>query len=407
MTIYSDLSARLRAALADPELTRLSPGLSLGVDIILGQDGIGLSFSEGEARLVSAGAGTVRIVAQEADWAQTLKSPPPPTFHSFTAFQIANPAFAVEGDAEAIATARPVLERLFELVTATPVAQAPAVRRDIAQITGKYAPVQIGGREHLVYFETAGVDGPPVLFLHTAGADGRQYLPQLADVELAARYRLFAIDLPFHGKSLPPDDWDGGPYLLTSDLYRDWCSAFIEQVIGERAIIVGGSMGAAMALVMAAERPALTVGIVALEPPFRSKGRRNPYQNHVRVHGGLHNGAYVRGLMSPTSPISQRRRASWIYSQGAPGVYPGDLAFYSDEFDGAITGPQIDAGRTPIALLSGTYDYSATPADGARLAAHIPGALHLVMEGLGHFPATEHPDLFRPWLIEGLNHVTA
>ncbi len=39
--------------------------------------------------------------------------------------------------------------------------------------------------------------------------------------------------------------------------------------------------------------------------------------------------------MSPLSPESDRRRAAWIYSQGAPGIYGGDLAFYSDEFDGA------------------------------------------------------------------------
>ena len=164
-------------------------------------------------------------------------------------------------------------------------------------------------------------------------------------------------------------------------------------------------MGAAVALVLAAERPADIIGIVAIEPPFQSRGRRNPYQNHIAVHGGLHNGAYVRGLMSPTSPLENRRRASWIYSQGGPGVYPGDLTFYSDEFDGAVTAPRIDAQATPVALLSGTYDYSATPQDGAKLAALIPGALHVVMDGLGHFPMIEHPNSFRPHLVRGLDHV--
>src|SRR3712207_7469655 len=53
-------------------------------------------------------------------------------------------------------------------------------------------------------------------------------------------------------------------------------------------------------------------------------------------------------------------------SQGAPQIYTGDLAFYSDEFDGAVVAPRIDAAQTPVALLCGTYDYSATPEDGAR-----------------------------------------
>lgn len=163
-------------------------------------------------------------------------------------------------------------------------------------------------------------------------------------------------------------------------------------------------MGAGMAMVLAGARPDLVRGIVAIEPPFQSKGRRNAYQHHVAVHGGLHNASFVRGLMSPTSPEADRRRAAWIYSQGAPGIYTGDLAFYSEEFDGALVAPRIDAAKTPVALLCGTYDYSASPADGAKLAALIPGAKLDVMEGLGHFPMCENPNLFRQHFLAGLIH---
>ena len=109
--------------------------------------------------------------------------------------------------------------------------------------------------------------------------------------------------------------------------------------------------------------------------------------------------------MSPTSPLDSRRRAAWIYSQGAPEIYAGDLAFYSDEFDGAEVAPRIDAARTPVSLLCGTYDYSATPEDGAKLAALIPGADLRIMDGLGHFPMCEHPDLFHPHLLAALAQV--
>lgn len=60
--------------------------------------------------------------------------------------------------------------------------------------------------------------------------------------------------------------------------------------------------------------------------------------------------------MSPTSPAAMRRRAGWIYAQGGPGIYAGDLAFYSDEFDGASVGPRIDTDRCPVHLLCGEYD---------------------------------------------------
>ena len=233
----------------------------------------------------------------------------------------------------------------------------------------------------------------------------RQFHAQLADSGLAQSHRMIAPDMPFHGRSMPPAGWEGEPYRLTAARYLDWCAAVVEQVVEEEVVVAGGSMGAGMALWLAAERPDLVAGVIAIEPPFQSKGRRNPYQHHVGVHAGLHNAAFVRGLMSPTSPLDQRRRAAWIYSQGAPEIYSGDLAFYSEEFDGAVIGPRIDTTRTPTALLCGTYDYSATPEDGARLAALMPGALLRVMDGLGHFPMCEHPDLFRPHLVAALAHV--
>lgn len=405
MTAFSNLQIRIQGCMSDSELVRLSPSLTVKVALEIDAEQIGLIIHDGRVEIAPTEDAQVRISASSAAWESVLKLPPPPTYQSFTALQIANDQFDVSGDSQLIAQARPALERLFELITLSPPAVAEPVERSLAEVLGHYGRISSQGLAYDVYYETAGT-GIPVLFLHTAGADGRQYQEQMSDLGLGKQYQMYALDLPFHGKSSPPKNWDGGSYRLTSAQYRDWCVAFIEQVIGQPAIIVGGSMGAAMALVLAAEAPQVVAGVVALEPPFQSRGRRNPFQNHVSVHGGLHNGAYVRGLMSPTSPVADRRRASWIYSQGGPGVYPGDLAFYSDEFDGAITAAAIDTAKTPVALLSGTYDYSATPADGAKLAALLAEHLHIVMSGLGHFPMIEHPDHFRPFLVQGLNYVT-
>lgn len=408
MTVALDLRRAFAAAAGDRELARLGPGLAAAVRVEVGEDGgaFALRLGDGTASVEDAAGSDADITvrADEAAWAEVLRRPAPPTFHAFTALDLANPRFTVEGDRLRIAQARPVLERLFERVAAGPARAAPPVRRDLGQVRGRYARVDAGGQRFDVYIETAG-SGPPVVFLHTAGADSRQFQAQLADVELAARHTLIAFDLPFHGRSMPPRDWDGGPYRLDQATYLAWCAAVLEQVVGAPATVVGGSMGAAMALVLAAERPDLLRGAVAIEPPFRSAGRRNPFQHHVAVHGALHNAAFVRGLMSPESPEDDRRRAAWIYGQGAPGVYSGDLAFYSEEFDGAVTAPRIDARRTPVALLCGTYDYSAPPEDGQKLAALIPGGARIeVMPGLGHFPMCENPDLFRPYLVAALEH---
>ncbi|MEO6014517.1 MAG: alpha/beta hydrolase [Devosia sp.] len=405
MDIVSDLRQRATDSILDRELLRLSPGLRASLRVQIGDNGFRVVLGENPA--VDDGVNAdVTVQAEPGAWAEMLKSPPPPTFHSFTALQLANPAFRVMGEPEIIGRARPALERIFEIVAGSVPMEAKPVARDIRQIRGGYHPITIDGTDYDVYCDEAGA-GTPVLFLHTAGADGRQFQAQLADTGLAKDYHMFAVDLPFHGRSMPPRSWTGEPYKLTAALYSTWCAAIIRDIIGEPAIVAGGSMGAAMAMVMAADFAPITRGIVAIEPPFQSKGRRNPYQNHVSVHGGLHNASYVRGLMSPTSPQTDRRRASWIYSQGAPGIYPGDLSFYSDEFDGAIIAPKIDTAATPVALLSGTYDYSATPADGRKLNALIPGSLFVEMDGLGHFPMVEHPDHFRGYFVQALDFLMA
>lgn len=407
MDIETDLLERLGRCAVDRELARLAPHLDIEVRLNLGEgNSIQFAVRNGTLDLRSHVQNPQVIVTASAQkWAEVLRKPPPPRFHAFTALHIANDAFVIHGSDLLIAQARPALERIFELITETPATIGPAAPRDLGQISGRYYSVEAEGRCYEIYAETAG-QGIPVVLLHTAGADARQYLDQLADVQLASRFRLIAPDMPFHGRSFPPLDWDGGPYRLTAALYEAWCAAILTQVAGAPAILVGSSMGAAMALHLAAERPELLRGVVAVEPPFRASGRINPYQNHVAVNAALHNGSYVRGLMSPKSPMARRRRAAWVYAQGAPGVYPGDLAFYVHEFDGAVTAPKIDANRTPVALLCGTYDYSATPDDGKRLAALIPKAHLEIMPGLGHFPMCENPKLFRPYLATALQHVT-
>lgn len=312
----------------------------------------------------------------------------------------------MEGDPAAFARSLHLLERLLELLRGpTPPPTPPAVERDPGQIEGRYHALAFAGQRVTVFAERAGA-GAPVVFLHTAGADARQFHMLLADVGLARRWQLWAFDLPFHGRSMPPPHWAGGREPLTQALYQGCCAAFVEQVVREPAFFVGCSMGAAMALVLASARPDLVRGVVAIEAPYRARGRLNPYLAHPAVNSAAHNPSYVRGLMSPLASASARRAAAWIYGQAGLGVYAGDLAFY-EEFDGAAVAPRIDAARTPVALLAGAYDYSATPEDAERLAAAIPGSAVHVMPDLGHFPMLEHPDLFRPYLLAGLEHLAA
>lgn len=403
--LASSLATRLAAALADPEARAAQAGLGETIALDVGDASIGLvpDGSGYRVALPAAAQPTVRLAGSREAWAEALEPLPPPGAQSVTALRRSG-RLRAEGDPIALARSLFLLERLLELVRGrAALPPGPAVARDPGRIEGRYHRLSTAGGAATVFAESAGT-GAPILFLHTAGADGRQYQALLADVELGRRWRLHAFDLPMHGRSMPPEGWDGGLPVLTQEAYAGWCAAFLEQVVGAPAVVVGCSMGAAMALVLAATRPDRVRGVVALEAPFRARGRLNPALAHAAVNSAAHNPAYVRGLMSPGAPEAARRAAAWIYGQGGHGVYAGDLVFY-EQFDGGEIAPRIDAARCPVAFLTGAYDYSAPPDDARRLAALVPGSTVEIMPDLGHFPMVEDPDRFRGHFARALDAI--
>ena len=71
-------------------------------------------------------------------------------------------------------------------------------------IIGRYLNLDLLGRPHRLYIEEAG-QGIPLLCLHTAGSDGRQYRGLLNDKRITENYRVIVFDMPWHGKSSPPE----------------------------------------------------------------------------------------------------------------------------------------------------------------------------------------------------------
>jgi pimeloyl-ACP methyl ester carboxylesterase len=66
-------------------------------------------------------------------------------------------------------------------------------------IRGGYVHLSLGGRLHRVYFEEAG-QGIPLVCLHTAGSDGRQFRHLLNDEAVTRHFRVLAFDMPWHGE---------------------------------------------------------------------------------------------------------------------------------------------------------------------------------------------------------------
>jgi len=91
--------------------------------------------------------------------------------------------------------------------------------------------------------------------------------------------------------------------------------------------------------------------------------------------------------------------------QGGPGVFTGDLHFYQVEGDVRARLGEIDTSVCPLYLLTGEYDYSASPRDSQAVADRVRGAKLTIMQGLGHFPMSEHPEAFLGYLRPVLQEI--
>ena len=265
-------------------------------------------------------------------------------------------------------------------------------------VVGRYLQLHLLHKPHRLYVEEAG-RGIPLLCLHTAGSDSRQYRAVMNDGEILSRFRVIAFDMPWHGKSSPPAGWHNHEYKLTSKDYIDMVLTVSDALGLERPIVMGCSIGGRMVLHLALNHPQRFRALIGLQ----SGAHADPYYDlqwlhRPDVHGGEMCSGIVSGLIGPSAPEADRWETLWHYAQGGPGVFRGDLYFYTVDGDVREKVAEIDTRRCPLYLLTGEYDYSCTPDDTRELARRIQGAQATIMDGMGHFPMSEDPEGFLSYL---------
>ena len=277
----------------------------------------------------------------------------------------------------------------------------------IEPIVGRYVHVEIDGETNRIYFEENG-SGIPLVCLHTAGSDARQWRHLLTDEEFTKHFRVIAFDMPWHGKSSPPAGWHDEEYKLTSHDYATMILEVMDALGLDRPIVMGCSIGGRIVLHLALEHPERFRGIVGLQ----AGAHVDPYYDlnflhRPDVHGGEVCAAIVSGLVGPRAPEKERWETLWHYMQGGPGVFKGDLHFYKLDGDIRDRVARIDTTRCPLFLLSGEYDYSCTPEETLAVASSVAGAEATIMKGLGHFPMSEDPRTFIDYLKPVLRKIDA
>jgi pimeloyl-ACP methyl ester carboxylesterase len=275
----------------------------------------------------------------------------------------------------------------------------------IEPMIGRYVHVDIDGITHRIYFEEAG-QGIPLVCLHTAGSDNRQWRYLLADDQFTKHFRIIAFDMPWHGKSNPPANWDGSEYQLTTARYTQTIRAFSAALDLDKPVLMGCSIGGRIVLNLAIDHASEFRALIGLEAAdFQAPWYDTTWLNRPDIHGGEVCAALVSGLVAPQSPAEARMETLWAYKQGGPGVFKGDLYFY--RVDGDLRGrtKAIDTKICPLYLLTGEYDFSCMPEDTVRTASGIAGAEVTVMEQLGHFPMSENPAQFRRYIAPVLEKI--
>jgi len=248
--------------------------------------------------------------------------------------------------------------------------------------------VEAGGRK--VSYAGAGDSGDVVLLVHGYGGDRNSWL--FLQEPLAARHRVYALDLPGHGTSAK-DVGDG-----SVDLLADAVLGVLDAVGPDRAHLVGHSLGGAVVLAAAARAP----GRIASLTLFAPAG-----------FGPSINAGYVRGFAAAQTRRELKPLVGQLFAdeQLVTRQVVDDLLAYKrlDGVDAALAAlaetlldgdeQRIDSAAAvralgevvPVTVVWGSADRIIPAEQASSVAAVAPGAAVRVIDGAGHMPHMERP----------------
>jgi len=231
---------------------------------------------------------------------------------------------------------------------------------------------------HYFIHEGGDVFRPPVILIHGAGGNHLYWPPELRRL---TNHRIYALDLPGHGKS-------SSVGLQSIQDYTRSVIEFMDSVSLSRAVIVGHSLGGAIALTLGldhAERVA-ALGLIAtgarlrVAPPVLSN-TANPATFSLAVQ------IINEWAFGPQADPHLKALAAKRMAETRPAVLHGDL-LACDVFDIMDRLSEI---RVPTLVLCGTEDKLTPLTYSKTLASKIPGAALQTVDGAGHMVMLEEP----------------
>ena len=252
------------------------------------------------------------------------------------------------------------------------------------------------------YLEAGRAETPPLLFLHGIGGAARTFRGQLD--HFGADYRALAWDMPGYGHSAPLP-------LVSMDALAAALAGFIEELGLHRPVLVGHSLGGMVAQQLLARAPQAARAVV-LAQTSAAFGSRDPAWQ----------AEFLSARLGPldAGPSMAALAEAMVADMAGPGGDPEGLHLARDCLahtpdstyrDSIMAMPGFDCRdalaqiAVPALVLAGTLD-AAAPARGMeRMAARIPGAQYVALEGVGHLAHLEQPGAFNEALAQFLHRL--
>ncbi len=210
-------------------------------------------------------------------------------------------------------------------------------------------------RGHNVYYVRAGEkqsQRPPLLLVHGFGASTDHWRKNITG--LCQDFEVFAIDLLGFGRSAKPK------LQYSGDLWRDQLHDFIREVIGQKAVLAGNSLGGYASLCVAAQRPDSAAGLVLLNSagPFsESQPKSEPEALQSEIQPPKQPATLQKLLGDSTKWIFQQPlaqsllfqyvRQRWVIRQTLEKVYL-DKSAITDQLVEEISRPAYDSGAMEV-----------------------------------------------------------
>ena len=285
---------------------------------------------------------------------------------------------------------RPVVRALLALLGLAVIA---LLTLGVAGYRHPLATMEVLGRLALrgAGLERAGVEGPRgplaywrggtgglVVFLHGANDQSGAWARVVGPVK--ARHRVLVPDLPGHGGSGPKD----GP-LGVADLYAGVEALLAAETRGERATLVGNSMGGWLAMLYAHRHPDRVSGVVLV--------------NGAALRG---DGSEAKVNLLPTTREEARATMFAVTSRANPPVpdfilddlvrrAPGSplARILASPFEEFLLDGKLGQIQAPVTLLWGKDDKILPVSYAERVASQLPLARVETIPGCGHIPQRE------------------